>query len=70
MSCDWDATKAFNAVVESLEWRFGSGATALRPQDIGYKEIQPVLAIFPCFVAGHGMERGVSPAAGQSAMAA
>ena len=70
MSCDWDATKAFNAVVESLEWRFGSGATALRPQDIGYKEMQPVLAIFPCFVAGHGMERGVSPAAGQSAMAA
>ncbi len=54
MSCDWDATKTYNAIVETLEWRFGSEGHALRPQDIQYKQMQPILALFPCFVAGQG----------------
>ncbi len=54
LSCDWDAGKAFAAVVDTLEWRFGSGPNALRPHTLAYKDMQTNLSAFPCFLAGHG----------------
>jgi hypothetical protein len=53
-SSDWNVEKAYAALVETLEWRFGTGDRSMRPQELTFADMRRFLSLFPCFVAGHG----------------